>query len=374
MTVRNDTQAIEADACAIAHIPAPSGCEAGRVAWLEERLAAAPGTRWRDEVGNLVWALGDAPYDVGLFVHVDTVFGADTEHGVVERAGWLCGPSVGDNSLAVAVTAHVVERLAGGLSRSLAVVFTVGEEGLGGLHGARHACAELDVRQLIALEGHGVETVYADAVGSLRARLAVTGPGGHSWWDRGRASANHALAGLLAGVLQWESQVSLNIGRIAGGEAVNAIAAHAEADIEGRCLEEAPLSALETWLERIEPERGLDLRVQVLDRRPAGRLSRDDPLVGAVRAERARLGLPDRLGNGSTDANAAHAAGIPALGLGCARGVDMHTPDERVARDSIALGVAQLEGVLRRLLTEGDPPVTDKDARRSGTSTAKGER
>ena len=42
------------------------------------------------------------------------------------------------------------------------------------------------------------------------------------------------------------------------------------------------------------------------------------------------LGLPDRLGSGSTDANAAIAAGIPAIALGCARGSGMHSQAERI--------------------------------------------
>ena len=65
---------------------------------------------------------------------------------------------------------------------------------------------------------------------------------------------------------------------------------------------------------------------------------------------RSELGLPPALGEGSTDANAALAAGIPALTLGVANGEGMHTPDERIDRESLALGVAQLERVLGRLL------------------------
>ena len=75
----------------------------------------------------------------------------------------------------------------------LAVAFTVGEEGLGGLRGARHACRELAPEAVLALEGHGSDRVFTDAVGSLRVRLTMTGPGGHSWWDRGRPSAVHEL-------------------------------------------------------------------------------------------------------------------------------------------------------------------------------------
>ena len=63
-----------------------------------------------------------------------------------------------------------------------------------------------------------------DAVGSLRALLAVSGPGGHSWWDRGRPSATHALVSLLAALLaEVPEGASLNIGRIAGGGAVKPV-------------------------------------------------------------------------------------------------------------------------------------------------------
>jgi acetylornithine deacetylase/succinyl-diaminopimelate desuccinylase-like protein len=239
---------------------------------------------------------------------VDTVFPADLPHRVSERGDVLVGPGIGDNALAVAVTVDVVERLA---PESLVVVFTVGEEGLGSLRGARHAAATIPMQAAVALEGHGLDDVTVDAVGCVRVRLTVTGPGGHSWADRGRPSAIRGLLDVLAQLPE------VNVGLIDGGEAVNGIARRAEATV---------------------------------DRRPAGRIDRDHPLLLAVREARAELGLPDDLQDGSTDANAALAAGIPALSIGCARGGDMHTPDEWIERDSIPLGVAQLEGVLRRLL------------------------
>lgn len=347
------TRAFECDAIALTRIPAPTGSEGDRLAWLEDRLTGRPGTRSRDSVGNLVWSLGEPPYALALLAHVDTVFPADVPHAVSERNGWLCGPGIGDNALAVAVALNVVERLAADLAEPLVVVFTVGEEGLGGLRGARHACAELAPRLAIALEGHGLDEVCVDAVGSLRVSLAVSGPGGHSWWDRGRPSATHALVHLLAAFLaDLPADVSLNVGRLAGGKAVNAIADRAEALVEGRSLDEERLAELEERLAAFAVEDGLQLHLETLDRRPCGRLDREHPLVAIVRDVRAGLGLPDRLGDGSTDANAALALGIPALTLGCARGADMHTPTERIERSSIALGAAQLDGVLRRLLNQ----------------------
>jgi acetylornithine deacetylase/succinyl-diaminopimelate desuccinylase-like protein len=243
----------------------------------------------------------------------------------------------------VAVAANVVEELWPELDAPLAVVFTVGEEGLGGLRGARHAAATLPTEQAIALEGHGLDHVVADAVGCIRVRVGVRGPGGHSWRHRGRPSAIHGLVSLLAPL------EGINVGLVSGGDAVNAIASHAEAVLEKRSLDEAELEQAAARFTGLEAPDGLELQLETVDRRPAGRLDRNHPLLGAVRAVRAELGLPDRFEEGSTDANAALAAGIPALCIGCANGGDMHTPYEWIARDSIAAGIAQLEGILRRL-------------------------
>ena len=336
----------------LAETPAPTGDEDARLAWLERRLAEAPGVRARDEVGNLVWRLGgDGRPALMVLAHVDTVFAADVDLTVDERHGWLHGPGIGDNAAAVAVAVDVVEALAPTVARPLAVVFTVGEEGLGNLRGALHASRELRPELAIALEGHGLDDVCVDAVGSVRARLAVRGPGGHSWWDRGRPSALHALVSLLTVLLaEGTAEAPLNIGRVTGGGAINAIAADAEATIEARSLSEAALDAFAAGLGDLRLPAPLELTVEPLGRRPAGRLDHGHPLLAAVRAARADVGLPDVLSDGSTDANAALAHGIPALSIGCARGHDMHALSERIEIASLALGVSQFEGVLRRLV------------------------
>ena len=339
------------DLIALAQTPAPTGAEEPRIAWLEHRLSFAPGTLDRDAAGNLVWRLGEGRPALALLAHVDTGFAAATDLHVHEADGWLRGAGVGDNAAAVAVAVSVVEALAPQLTRPLVVVFTVGEEGLGNLRGALHACGELHPETAIALEGHGLDDVCVDAVGSVRALLRVRGPGGHSWWDRGRPSALHALVSLLTVLLaEGSPEAPLNIGRVTGGGAINAIAAGAEATIEARSLDERALDQFAASLADLRLPEPLELVVEPLGRRPAGRLDRGHPLLAAVREARAEVGLPDVLSDGSTDANAALAHGIPALSLGCARGHDMHAPSERIERASLALGVAQLEGVLRRLL------------------------
>jgi hypothetical protein len=83
--------------------------------------------------------------------------------------------------------------------------------------------------------------------------------------------------------------------------------------------------------------------------RPA-RCRSPTPFVAAVLRARRSVGLPDTTGDGSTDANAALAAGIPAVALGCCAGEDMHAPTERIRADSIATGARQLRAVFREIL------------------------
>ena len=51
------------------------------------------------------------------------------------------------------------------------------------------AAADLKPAAVIALEGHGLDQVFVDAIGSVRARVVIRGPGGHSWVDRELPSA-----------------------------------------------------------------------------------------------------------------------------------------------------------------------------------------
>ena len=329
-----------AELAAFAAIPAPTGGEDARLTWLEARLAGAPGTRRRDGTGNLVWRDGDGPVRLLLMAHVDTVFAASTPLRVVREGDDLVGPGVGDNAAAVMAlvwTLGALDRLPSGL----AVAFTVGEEGLGNLRGAIHACGELRPAAAIAVEGHGLDEVVCDHVGSVRARLLVTGPGGHSWWDRGTPSAIHGLVGIADALAAGGA----NVGTIAGGRSVNAIADAAEALVERRALDQAQLAVFERALGGLAVAPPLALEVTIAGRRPAGRTSPAEPLVERVLAARRAVGLPERLGSGSTDANAAAALGIPAAAIGCTRGSGMHTERERISLPALELGCRQIAGI-----------------------------
>jgi tripeptide aminopeptidase len=350
-----DPAAIAADAVALAELDGGTGRERVRIDWLQRRLYEAPGDRRIDGAGNLVWTFSPPPYRLAVLVHVDDVFGEATVRRVTQHDGWLAGPGIGDNAIAVATTVAIAERDLAEPARSrslpVAIVFTVGEEGLGGLRGARHACQELVPEAVLALEGHGCDRVFTEAVGSLRVRVTVTGPGGHSWWDRGRPSAVHELVRLLnemiRAALAW---CPVNVGLVDGGTGVNAIAARASATVEWRSTDQAELDRRRAALADLQVTAGLLLSVDYLDRRPAGFISLSHPLVAAIQRARRSIGLPGTTANGSTDANAALAVGIPAVALGCCEGENMHAPTERIRVDSIVTGARQLRAVLQEVL------------------------
>lgn len=345
------------DLVAIASIPAPTFAEGERIAWLERRLAELPGRRHRDAVGNLIWEWGEGRPRVLVAAHVDTVFPAGTELRFERDGSRLVGPGVGDNAAAVAVVVEVVrELLRAGDPAPGAVAFTVGEEGLGNLRGASAACAELAPEAFVAVEGHMLDEVVVDAVGSLRARVEVTAAGGHSWTDRGSPSAIHELVRLAATLIALGTpEAPVNIGTLAGGRSVNSIADRAEMVVERRAIDQAELDRFAAALDDLAAAEGCAVAVESLGRRPAGSLARDSELFATATAVHAELGLPPQLTAASTDANAAYALGVPAVCVGVARGAGMHSLGEWIDLDDLPTGAAQLRALLARLLDPTTP-------------------
>ena len=80
----------------------------------------------------------------------------------------------------------------------------------------------------------------------------------------------------------------------------------------------------------------------VLGDRPAGRLDPAHPLVRAAGDALREAGIVVRPVATSTDANAAHARGIPAIAIGITTGSGEHTPQEWIDTVPIPDGVRTL--------------------------------
>ncbi len=342
------------EATAICAVPAPTFAESLRAALVQDLLAEAGLAAQIDAAGNVVACVGADGPALALVAHLDTVFPNLTTIPIVRNGVRLTGPGIGDNALGIAAMVHVARELAHTPpSRPVLFAATVGEEGLGDLSGVTALLDTEPIRALIAIEGHGIDCLAIGGVASIRLRAEFSGPGGHSWSDRGRGSAIQALIGAGERALAAAAPAAFNIGVIEGGTTVNAIAQSATMVIDIRHGDPRIVDAA-----RIRVERALttalpgdvSVKVTLVGNRPGGANRPNDPLLEAARAARSAVGLgPADEIFASTDANAAFARQIPAVGIGITRGDFAHREDEWIAVPPIAMGVASLLELVRRL-------------------------
>jgi len=341
---------------------APTFAEEARARLVAGLLEEAGLRPERDSAGNVLAALpGGRGPRTALVAHLDTVFGAEVEVTVREDPdGRWRAPGIGDNSASVAVLLHLAAEAAVGRLEArppLLLAFTVGEEGLGDLRGARRLVAdrgrELDA--FLAVDGH-LGAVVDAAVGSSRLRVEYRGGGGHSWGDYPAPSAAHALGDAVHALTRIPvpelPRSSLNVGQLGGGSAINAIAASAWATLDLRSMDAGTLEGMvreaEKRLRSVARRHGVEATIERVGDRPAGR-SDDGRLAKLAGEALDASGVASRRGASSTDANAAMAAGIPALCLGVYRGGDAHRQEEWLDPDSLAQGAAVLRDLLARL-------------------------
>ncbi len=335
----------------LAEIPAPTHAEAQRAArvsgwWQEDGHQAVD----VDSAGN-VWARlrrGDGPALL-VCAHLDTVFGTDVDHRVRTEDGRMIGPSVGDDSIGVAALSAIAGLLEPpGAAMPVWVTATVGEEGLGNLRGVKHALAypPQPIGVVIAVEGNYLGRVSTVAVGSVRWRVEMRGPGGHAWEESSAPSAVHEAAVAVQRMVSMTTgrpAVSLNVGRMSGGEAINARARLAWFEVDLRADDPAALRALEAECRGVLGSiTSVKVRIENLGNRPAGRMDSSHALVVAASDALRGIGREPRLVATSTDANAALDAGLPAIAIGVTEGSGEHTPDEWIATAPVAAGLRAL--------------------------------
>ncbi len=338
-------------------IAAPPFGEAERAKWFCARFEEIGliGARV-DAEGNAVAELQaegagvDTPV-VLLSAHLDTVFPAGTECSPREDGVNILGPGACDNGAGLTALLGLASALRKAeIAPACTILFAanVGEEGEGDLRGMRHLFRAEPyagrIRSAIALEGSGVAVVVDRALGSRRLRVTITGPGGHSWANAGRANPILALASALVEVgrlrLPSRPRTTLNCGVIGGGTSVNSIPELATADLDLRSVsgmeldrvELAVLGTLERVVEaenRKHREAELRLQVQRIGNRTAGGLTAGSALYSSLRAVDRHLGIETEARIGSTDANLPLSLGVEALAIGAGgTGWGIHTMQE----------------------------------------------
>jgi acetylornithine deacetylase/succinyl-diaminopimelate desuccinylase-like protein len=405
---------------AITAVPAPPFAEQDRATWLAERLRLLGLNPTNDAVGNLL-ALRPAicnasPSEghpspapaipaIAISAHLDTVFPASTPLDVRREQSFLLGPGISDNGSglaalwALAAAFHEV-----GITTSAPLLFiaNVGEEGEGNLRGMRHIYRErfasataspahavpadslVDsapgdpapaIALLIALDGAGIDNIISQALGSRRFEVVISGPGGHSWSDFGTpnpiVAASLAIDTLFRIPLPVNPRTSLNVGSIQGGTSINTIPEHAVFKIDFRSSDPRRLDELEQHLRRAvadacaqteahsHPRQRLSHSITALGERPAGELPDNSPLLTAIRAVDAQLGIHSQLLRASTDANIPLSLGLEAVSLGSGgSGGGAHTVHEWYDPAEREQGLKRLALLL--LLLAGLPNATPR--------------
>jgi tripeptide aminopeptidase len=286
-----------------------------------------------------------------LSAHLDTVFPADTPIDPVETndSPRILAPGICDNAAGLTALLAIAAALRhANITPPIPILFAanVGEEGEGDLRGMRHLFERGPYRTRIAsaliLEGGGTAVAINRALGSLRFRITITGPGGHSWTDAGTPNPiltlSQALAEIATLKLPTDPLTTLNVGHISGGTSINSIPESASALLDLRSTDPTQLISTATTVHQIFDDivtaqsttnSPLKLHIETIGNRPAATLPDNSPLLHTLRAVDRHLSLRTELRLGSTDANIPLSRGIPAVALGSGgSGGGIHTLQE----------------------------------------------
>ena len=345
---------ILAEQIALCELAAPTGAEEARA----EAVAAAMrriGLRVeRDAMGNVIGeragasrTSSDAP--IVISSHLDTVFGAEQpvrvarpgepnpyRGGEPTPAGEYHAPGISDAAAGLAALLALARALAAAeivLRRPLLFLATVGEEGRGDLRGARHFFGSERGRAaaaFITIDHAEPAMIVRRGVGSRRYAVEFRGAGGHSWAHAGRYNPVFALSAAVERLarlpMSAEPRATYNIGVVSAPGSVNAIPASASLQADLRSESAEALEELDAAFQKAmrggheaeaarRPEGAQPPVVEQIGERPAGQIDDQSPLLLSAVAALEAEGLTPRLSGASTDANAAYAAGVPAIAM-----------------------------------------------------------
>ncbi len=313
-----------------------------------------------DDAGNVLAELAPNPPSIPhtpcilLSAHLDTVFPAETRLDPVEEKDTrrIYAPGICDNAAGLTALLAIAAALRyAGISPPIPILFAanVGEEGEGDLRGMRHLFERGPYRNriaaAIALEGSGSSAVVTRALGSLRFRVTITGPGGHSWTDAAAPNPifllSQALTAIAALKLPSSPLTTINVGHISGGTSINSIPESATALLDLRSTDAAQLISTATAVHGIFADAVSahttrksttpppKLHIETIGSRPAAALPPDSPILHTLRAVDRHLTLRTEQRLGSTDANIPLSKGIPAIAIGTGgTGGGIHTLQE----------------------------------------------
>jgi acetylornithine deacetylase/succinyl-diaminopimelate desuccinylase-like protein len=367
----------------VCRIPAPTFMEAKRAEWMAAQFSAFGWDARIDRAGNVTAQLPAAGKDgpvVALTAHLDTVLAPRSPEEIrIDGKDRFLGPGIADNGAGLAGLLAIAKAIASSPrvehTQYLLLAANVGEEGEGNLSGMKFLCRQSPyagrLHSILVLDGPDTSHITADALACRRFEITVSGPGGHSWSDRGTANPIHGLARAITWYTDSRDEepprsraCSWNFGVIEGGSTVNAIPALARVKVDLRSESSDELDDLANQLAitlemalLAENERATTGRVTGKVRetgsRPGGRLAEGAAILSHVLAVDQHLGIRSRRDCASTDANVPLSMGIPAVSIGAGgQGGGAHTMNEWYAPEGRDLGLRRAFLIACRLLEE----------------------
>ncbi|HEV8514060.1 MAG TPA: M20/M25/M40 family metallo-hydrolase [Cyclobacteriaceae bacterium] len=327
----------------LTEIPAPPFKENIRAQRMKQLFETAGADKvWIDSVGNVL-ALRkgkNSNQTVILDAHLDTVFPEGTDVTIKHHGDTLYAPGVSDDTRGLAVILAVfrsLEKTKVETDADLLFLASVGEEGLGDLRGVKYFLKKntLKIKSWISVDGTNIDEIATGALGSVRYKATIKGPGGHSWGAFGLGNPHHAMAKAInyfsdeaAVFTSAVGKTSFNVGRTGGGTSVNAIPFESWAEVDMRSESQEYLKKIDSifkssmakglneYNKQIKKGQPLTLTLVPIGFRPSGKTHATDPIVQRASAAAALFGATPKLITESTNANIAISKGVPAITVG----------------------------------------------------------
>ncbi len=346
---------------ALVKLDGPTGGEDPVARDVMARLAALGCVTARDSFGNVIARLaGHGEEAMLLNAHLDCVQPCLNVHPVVTYGVVRSDGSTvlgADNRAGVAAALEVVTSLLedGVRHLPLEIVFTLGEEA--GLLGAKaldygmlHARWGLTLDASGPVGGGVVSTPWHDVIKTtIHGRAAHSGVEPEKGVDAIRAAALGIAAMKLGRI---DEETTANVGKIAGGTAMNIVADRVEVLAEARSRNEEKLkrqtSSMVQELDAAAARLGARADIEVTRAYDGYNLTEDTPIVARMQSAARSVDIEPRLTvtGGGSDANILHAHGIDILNL-TAGYQDAHTIHESIAVGELVKLATLVEAIVR---------------------------
>ncbi len=304
---------------------------------------------------------------VGLIGHLDTVFPPGAFEGYRVDGDLRRGPGVLDMKGGLVVVAWALKALAqtGGLSKLPPVkVIIVSDEEVGSFEGAPIIRTELAGAQaaLVFESGRANDAIVTSRKGTGNLDVTAKGKAAHAGNNhQDGANAVWALARFIdkaQGFTDYKRGVTVNVGKITGGQGKNTVPDHATAELDLRFVTRADAEWLVKALFDAAAEAGASVPGTSLtcvggaNRLPMERTDANLKLFEAYAQHAVKFGLAagesPRVGGGS-DACTTSAMGIASIDALGPRGKGFHTKDEHIEVNTLIPRAQALASLLASL-------------------------